>query len=162
MNRLWWALLAAACSGLLAMPGVSQTPMPSPRPKSPSPRLVPVAETKLIMEGINQPNFQGLEKLLQNKDLDAEGWKFARGQALLIAESGNLLMLRPPRNSGEGAWMKAGTELRDTASSLARSLASRELLRSRAGLTQLANTCNKCHQAFNIQTRISAFSTPSP
>ena len=162
MSRIRLASMAAICTLLVTMPGVSQTPMPSPRPKATAPRLVPVAETRLIMEGINQPNFQGLEKLLQNKELDAEGWKFARGQALLIAESGNLLMMRPPRSSGQEAWMKAGTELRDAASNFARTLATRDLQRSRAGLTQLANACNKCHQSFNIQTRISAFAPAMP
>ena len=33
----------------------------------------------------------------QNKEA---AWKFVRGQALLIAESGNLLLLRPPHNAG--------------------------------------------------------------
>jgi hypothetical protein len=161
MSRIRLVLLAVIAAVLFVLPVVSQPPKADPKPKTP-PRLVPVAETKLIMEGINQANFQGLEKLLKNKELDAEGWNFARGQALLIAESGNLLMLRPPKNSGQDAWMKAAMELRETASSFARSLTTRDLEKGRAGLAQLAKTCNSCHQTFNVKARITAFEPATP
>lgn len=162
MKRIYAALAASVFGVFLAGTGSSQTPEQLTKPKASPPRLVPVAETKLIMQGINQANFQGLEKLLKTKDLDSEGWAFARGQALLIAESGNLLMMRPPRNSGQDAWLKAGMELRDRARDLARTVSTRDVNRSRAGLTQLANTCNKCHQTFSVKTRVSAFSNPAP
>jgi hypothetical protein len=155
-------VLYVTIAGILfsVRPAASQQPMAA-KPKAP-PRLVPVAETKLIMEGINQANFQGLEKLLKNRELDADGWNFARGQALLIAESGNLLMMRPPKNPGQDNWMKAATELRDAAGNFARTLTARDLEKSRAGLSQLANTCNSCHQAFNIKTKVTAFSSMVP
>jgi hypothetical protein len=121
------------------------------------PKLVPVAETKLIMEGLAQANFRGLEGLLKEKPKDAEGWKFARGQALLIAETGNLLMLRPPRNPGEKAWMDRATQLRTSATQLARSLAARDHEKSRQGLTTVANSCNACHKAFRVKMRIVPF-----
>ncbi len=70
------------------------------------PKLDAVADTKLLMEGITDPNIRGLGKHLRDKPKDAEAWGFIRGQALLIAETGNLLMLRPPRSSsGEESWM---------------------------------------------------------
>ena len=75
------------------------------------PRLDPVAETRLLMQGINLPNFRGLERLLNQKAPDAQVWTFARGQALLIAEGGNLLMLRPPKNQGQQAWFERAMEL---------------------------------------------------
>lgn len=157
MRRARIAMLAAA---IVVVPAESQQPV-QPKAKV-TPRLVAVAETKLIMEGIAQSNFQGLEKLLKSNELDAEGWVFARGQALLIAESGNLLMLRPPKNSGQDNWMKAAMDLRDAAGAYARSLTARDLEKSRTGLSQLANTCNNCHQAFNIKTRITAFEPATP
>jgi Cytochrome C' len=121
------------------------------------PKLIPVAETKLLMEGLNQPNFQSLEKLLKDKPADAETWTFARGQALLIAETGNLLMLRPPRNPGERTWLNRATDLRSKAAQLARSLADKDLEKSRKGLTAVATSCNACHQSFRVKVRIAAF-----
>ena len=46
--------------------------------------LEPVAETKLLMEGLADPNMRALGKLLADKPKDAEAWGFARGQALLM------------------------------------------------------------------------------
>lgn len=157
MRRTRLVLLAAA---IVVVPAESQQPN-QPKAKI-TPRLVPVAETKLIMEGISHANFQGLERLLKNNELDADGWVFARGQALLIAESGNLLMLRPPKNNGQDSWMKAAMDLRDAAGAYARTLTARDLEKSRAGLSQLANACNNCHQTFNVKTRITAFEPASP
>ena len=119
--------------------------------------MVPVAETKLIMEGLAQANFRGLEGLLKEKPKDVEGWRFARGQALLIAETGNLLMLRPPRNPGEKPWMDRATDLRTTATQLARSLADRDYEKSRRGLRTLASSCNACHKGFRVKEHIVPF-----
>ena len=66
------------------------------------------------MEGLADPNLRGLGKLLADKPKDAEAWGFARGQALLVAETGNLLLLRPPEaRPAKEAWMTHATELRD-------------------------------------------------
>ena len=160
---LWRLLAFTALLGLLVvLPVASQPPRSAPTKMPPptklsQPRLVPIAETKLLMEGLAQPNFQGMEKILKGEEIDADSWVFARGQALLVAETSNLLMLRPPRNSGQDAWMKSAGELRDAASGLAQTLASRDRVRSRSALTNLAATCNACHQAFQVKTKITAF-----
>lgn len=148
-------VLGAAVVLLAAAPAAPQI---QPRPALRfTPRLEPVAETKLLMEGLNQANFRGLERLLKERPANMETWTFARGQALLIAETGNLLLIRPPRNPGETAWMERATELRDTASALARATAARDYEGSRAGLSQVAESCNRCHQAFRVPVRIAPF-----
>jgi hypothetical protein len=134
------------------------TPQSQPRAKSPAkPKLEPVAETRLLMEGLNQANFRGLERLLKEKPTEAESWTFARGQALLIAETGNLLMLRPPRSRGQDAWMERAADLRDAAATLARAAGKRDYPRSRAALGELAKSCNRCHQTFRVRTRVTPF-----
>jgi hypothetical protein len=124
------------------------------------PKLEPVAETRLLMEGLAHANFRGLERLLRQKPAEAEAWTFARGQALLVAETANLLMLRPPRNQGEQVWLERATDLRSTAAQLARSLGNKDYERSRDGLTSLANSCNRCHEAFRTPVRITPFAAP--
>src|SRR5262245_17985539 len=99
-----WALPALAVFLLAAAPAVSQNP--SRPPAKPAPRLEPVAETRLLMDGLNRANFRGLDRLLKEKPTEIEAWTFARGQALLIGETANLLMLRPPRNQGQDAWLE--------------------------------------------------------
>ena len=76
------------------------------------PRLGAVAENSLLIEGLTNV-FRGLSRSLKERPADVDTWVFARGQALLLAESGNLLMLRRPCNQGENAWMQQAADLRD-------------------------------------------------
>lgn len=123
--------------------------------RRPAPRLEPVAETRLLMEGLASPNFKGVDRLLKAEPAEAEAWAFARGQSLLMAETANLLMLRPPRaERAETVWMERATELRDTATRLARAAAARDYARSRPALAAVAAACNRCHESFRIAHQI--------
>lgn len=146
--------LAAALAVLLAAPA----PAPSQTTPKVSPKLEAIAETKLLMEGLTHANFRGLEGILAQKPTDVQAWKFARGQALLIAETANLLMLRPPKTTqGQPVWFDRAMDLRTSAKQLAATLATQDYDRSRAGLLSLAATCNRCHKAFRVPVDITAF-----
>jgi hypothetical protein len=136
---------------------VEKVPPPKENPKA-APRVTPkfeaVAETSLLMDGLNQSNYRGLEKLLKKKPDDAETWQFVRGQALIIAETGNLLLLRPPRNAGQDAWFLHAMEMRDAAADLARKAGDRDYDGSQAALLTVAESCNKCHTTFREPTRV--------
>jgi Cytochrome C' len=133
----------------------SQAPL---KADAPAPRLEPVAETKLLMEGLAKANFDGLDRLLRDKPTTAEQWRFARGQALIVAETGNLLLMRPPKTrAAQDLWMKRATELRDAAVALAKSAGGKDFAGSRAGLAALANACNRCHEGFRVTARIVPF-----
>lgn len=149
-------LTAAAALGFVA-PAVPQ-PAGSPRPTM---KLEAVAETRLLMEGLAQANFRGLERQLAKKPADADTWAFARGQALLIGEVGNLLLIRPPRNQGQEAWMASATELRTAAVRLARAAAEADYERCRTGMTDVANACNRCHQTFRVPVKVVPFADPA-
>jgi hypothetical protein len=156
-------------TGLLAAQGVPrrvQPPrpaqQPAPRPASSSPSFEAVAETRLLMDGLAHANYQGLVQILKKKPGDADTWAFARGQALLIAETGNLLLLRPPNNQGRDAWMQLGVDLRHSATSLARAAGSQDYEGSQAALKNLATTCNKCHQTFRIGVKVGPEMGPPP
>jgi len=122
-----------------------------------APKLEPIAETKLVMQGLASANFKGLERILADPPKDDKAWVYARGQALLIAETGNLLMIRPPRNQGEATWFERSIELRTKATQLAKTIASKDFNASRAEFVGLANSCNRCHQAFRVPVQIEPF-----
>jgi hypothetical protein len=152
-RRLTCVAAVAVVMALLSAAGAA--------PKQTTPHYVPrfeaVAETKLLMEGLAQANYRGLEGLLKKPPADNEGWTFARGQALLLAETGNLLLLRPPRTpEGQDAWFRHATDLREAAATLARNVGSQDYARSRTGMADVANACNRCHQTFRIATRVGA------
>ncbi|MFN4260188.1 MAG: hypothetical protein ACK4RK_12900 [Gemmataceae bacterium] len=150
-------IIRGAAGAVLAVLLLPLAPASSQMPRV-APAMQPVAETRLLMEGLNQANFRGLERLLSHQPTDAATWTFIRGQSLLIAESGNLLMLRPPRDpQAYDAWMRYAAELRTAGERLARNAGTSDYERSRASLNELANTCNRCHQAFRVPTRITPF-----
>src|SRR4051794_26989021 len=114
--------------GLAGLVTAGQSQLPPPRKVAPTttapagkaaPSLTPIAETKLLMEGLAQPNYKGVEKILRQAPQDEQAWKFGRGQALLLAETANLLMLRPPKMQGQEAWFVRAMEMREAATQLA-------------------------------------------
>jgi hypothetical protein len=126
-----------------------------------TPRLEPVAETRLIMEGVAHTNFRGLERLLTERPNDTRAWTFARGQALLLAETANLLMLRPPKNQGQAVWFERSMALRESARELAQAVGARDFDRGKAGLLKVSAVCNSCHQSFRVQVQITPFAQPA-
>jgi len=141
---------------LYAPTSISQT---KERPAAPAPsampKLVPVAETKLVMQGMAKPNFDGLTKTLKQKPTDAEQWGFARGQALLVAESANLLLIRPPKTkTGQDLWVPKVIELRDAGVKLAEAASAKDYAAARVRLADLTNACNRCHAAFQVGARM--------
>ena len=127
-----------------------------------TPRLEAIAETKLLMNGLAHANFKGLERLLTRPPGDDQAWTFARGQALLLAETGNLLMLRPPRNSSENLWFERAMAFRAQAVQLAQIVARKDHDGARGELSRLAESCNRCHTSFRVPVQIEAFAVPAP
>ena len=141
----------------VAVPTAPQTPKGTATPTLPPasmPHPEPVAETKLLMEGITQPNFQGIQRLLAKEPATVEAWTFVRGQALIIGETGNLLMLRPPKNQGEDSWQEMAVAQRTAATRLARAAGNRDYVRSRVALADLTNACNRCHRTFRVPLQL--------
>lgn len=153
--RRFWGLSAVALA-ILTLPG-AQGQLPDQAPGG----MKPVAETRLLMNGIAKPNIQGLEKLLAKQPTSDKQWTFARGQALLIAEAGNLLLLRPPKNEGRETWNRRAIELRESATVLGRMIARRDFNRSQTGLLRVAGVCNRCHVNFRVPVQIAPFQKES-
>jgi hypothetical protein len=155
------AALLVTASGS-AQPGSETLPRPRPAPKNKPaktttkfvPKFEALAETRLIMEGLAHSNYRSLNRILAKKPADNDTWVFARGQALLIAETGNLLLLRPPRNSGRDTWMKLGMSMRTAAGNVGRAAGNRDYPATKTALVGLTNACNRCHTTFRIPVKI--------
>ncbi len=162
MKGLRWLSGIALLAGALALTGASAQQQPQQPRRGPellpapaarfTPKFEAIAETGLLMNGLTHPNYLALEKHLQGKGpQDEDTWTFARGQAL-----------RPPRNDGRDLWMRRATGLRESAVTLGRLLAARDLERSRSALTDVARRCNNCHESFRVRTRIGPNVEPAP
>jgi cytochrome c556 len=128
-----------------------------------APRLEPVAETRLLMDALARPNFDALGQRLRDRPADAETWAFARGQALLLAETGNLLMIRPPKaRAAQDGWLARAAELRAAGTKLATAAGSKDYVSARAGVAEVANACNRCHAEFRVAVRAVPFEPVRP
>jgi hypothetical protein len=144
---------------LLGTSGEAQGPARPPASGAPraapfTPKFEVLAETRLLMEGLAISNYRSMQRLLKEKPKDNDTWTFARGQALLVAETGNLLLLRPPRNNGRDTWMKLAMDMRSKAGAVARQAGLRDHDRVQEALAALTTSCNRCHQTFRIAVRV--------
>jgi hypothetical protein len=160
MTRRAFPLVFALSAAALAAASVC-VPMASTQEKT-VPKLEPIAETKLLMEGLALANFRGLERHLTARPTEEQTWIFARGQALLIAETANLLMLRPPKKEGQALWFARAIELRVRATQLAKTVAAKDWEGSRRQLVELGATCTQCHKSFRVPILIEPFAEPAP
>jgi len=155
-KTLWRSALLLALAFGMTWSAAAQERIPAPGAAKPAPKLTPVAETKLIMQGVAHANYQGLERNLKQKPADVETWNFVRGQALLVAESGNLMLMRPPHNDGQTVWMQRSADLREAATTLAKHAGKADYEHSKAALLDVKNSCNRCHQTFRVPVEIGA------
>lgn len=157
------AFTALATCLAVAPSGPAQPPATGPVrerfiPVIPNNRAEPVAETRLLMDGIHRANFDGLGRILAEKPTETEAWAFARGQALLIAEGSNLLTLRPPQDDqARTEWTARTADLKVSAITVAKAASQKDYPAARAAMADLANSCNRCHQAFGETTRMVPF-----
>ena len=89
-RKLFPCTLAVAVVFLSLTRAEPQVTKPPPQPTKPQPstgggkvvpKLEPIAETKLLMEGLAHANFRGLDRILAKKPEEAQAWTFGRGQA---------------------------------------------------------------------------------
>jgi hypothetical protein len=135
---------------------LQQSPLlPSPEGKLQvqQPRLVPLAETRVLMDGINWPNFIALQQGLKRPPRDERSWLALRDNALLIAENGNLLLMRSAGKKAD-AWTDRAVSLRTVAARLAEASAEHNASRGRQVLLELARTCDRCHDTFQTGVQI--------
>ena len=92
-------------------------------PAATAPPFQPVADTRLLMEAIVDPHADviwdsvGAEVTVDGTEeiqpATPEEWTAVRNSGLILAESGNLLMMMP-RAVDDGDWMKAAQAMIDT------------------------------------------------
>ena len=149
--------------------GLSQPPRPGTNPparpgQNPSrvlPKLEPYAETKLIMEGLAQANFRGLERILGQKPAEDKAWVFGRGQACFWLRRAICSCSGRHAMTVKLFGFSAG-DFRTAAVQLATSMGQKDFQRSRTNLHNVANTCNRCHQTFRVSFQVKPFADQIP
>jgi len=87
-----------------------------------------------------------------NETLDAKGWTAARNQALVLAESGNLLMVGT-RVRDNGNWMKMSRAMVDAAALAAAAAEKKDAKALEAATDSITTACMECHRPYRDQGR---------
>lgn len=121
------------------------------------PPFRPVADTKLLMQSVVDPNasmiweaVKTIESPTGTQEIrpknDAE-WAAVRNAAVAVAESGNLLMLVPRAKDG-GEWMKRAQEMIDTGEKAIRAAEAKNAPQLFTVGGDIYDSCSNCHRQY--------------
>jgi len=126
---------------LLVSPAIAQTPP-----------FLPVATISEIMDAITLPYSDALLYIQRNPPQSDRDWEMLQMQALMLAESGNLLMMKD-RAKNQGPWMKDARLLVDAGMAAVKATRARDIQAVLALNDQIVSSCITCHTKFRSGRR---------
>lgn len=147
IRRSIWpgGLLLVVCAGLWALPGSPRADDPV-RPEAPLDAVEP--DMHEFMEYAFQEPYKRLKSALAQAPADNAAWKGIKSDALILAEGGNLILLRGPDEKRE-AWRKHSIEVRSAGAELYRAGKAKDYPAAKAKWATLLMHCNACHDDFS-------------
>jgi len=117
-----------------------------------SPPFLPVATISEIMNAITLPYSDALLYIQRNPPQNDRDWETLQMQAVMLAESGNLLMMKD-RAKNQGEWMKEARALVDAGLAAAKATRARDMQAVLALNEPIVNSCVTCHRKFRSGRR---------
>ncbi|HEV3299651.1 MAG TPA: cytochrome c [Planctomycetaceae bacterium] len=148
-KTFWLSLPAALLSTLL----ISQVVRLSQRARADD---AVQAETKLapvdksmheFMEYFFQPTYLRLKPSVAASAAANPSWGAIKSDALILAEGGNLLLLRTPLRD-PAKWNEYSVAVRDSAGQLYKAARKKDFDACRKTYEQMLTNCNRCHKQF--------------
>ena len=130
-----------AGAGLLAMAAMAQEPSPAP------PAFQPVGTMKQLMIDIIYPASDAIFYVDREPPKNAKDWNDLRGQALMLAESGNLLMM-DGRARDQKNWILESKMLIDIGAKAYKAAQAKDVDGIRALNDSLNAACVVCHYQY--------------
>ncbi len=137
------------CSLLLIAVAVS---VPSRAQRAPTTGVRTLANVRELHELMISPASDAVFAASSNDVLDAKGWTTARNQAVVLAESGNLLMVGT-RVRDNGSWMKMSRAMVDAAALAAVAAEKKDAKALEAATDSITTACMECHRPYRDQGR---------
>ena len=99
-----------------------------------------------FMEYVFEPPYKRLRTAMAS-DPDNAGWKAIKSDSLILAEAGNLLLLRHPEDN-EASWREHSVAVRDLGKEFYTAARKKDYAAAKKGYTVLLQKCNSCHDKF--------------
>lgn len=132
------------CLFLVASAAIAQAP--------PAPPFQPVATVSQIMLAVTYPNSDALLYIERNPPKEDKDWTALQNQALMLAESGNLLMM-PDRAKDQGEWMKDARALVEAGTAAYMATRDKDIQAVLALNAQIVMACTTCHSQYHPRYR---------
>jgi hypothetical protein len=143
MRRSWtFSLLLIAL--VVSVPLLAQ--------RAPATGVRTIASVRELHDVLISPASDAVFDASSHQPLDAKGWTAARNQALVLAESANLLMVGT-RVRDNGNWMKMSRALVDAAALAAAAAEKKDADALDAAAGSITVACMDCHRPYRDQGR---------
>jgi hypothetical protein len=110
--------------------------------------VVPVEDSMHeFMEYVFQPTYLRLKASMAAAPADNKGWKAIKSDALILAESCNLLYGRAPKEHGED-WVQHATASKTHGAALYKAAKAKDFDASTTAYKTMLESCNACHKQF--------------
>jgi hypothetical protein len=113
-----------------------------------APTFQPVGTIKELMTGIIVPASNVVFKAPNDPPKDDKEWSVIQNNALLLAESGNLLII-PGRAKDDGEWIKDSRLLIDAGSVALKTANAKDIDGVTVAGDQILAACSGCHHKYN-------------
>ncbi len=144
-------MLAFACLFLLFAAGwiwTESTSLQAAPPETTSGAAKPVeSDMHEFMEYVFQPTFKRLKPVMAAEPADNAAWKTIKADGLILAEGGNLLLIRQPKDDAAD-WVNHSVQVRDFGGQLYRAAKAKDYTNARKHYESMVKNCNACHQQF--------------
>jgi hypothetical protein len=152
MNKITWPIATIALCGLLGCnrqePATQTKASSPPAPAAAaSDSFKPVATVKQVMLGITVPASNAVFAVAGEAPKDDAGWQAIEASALAVAESGNLLLMKP-RAVDDQEWKQYALALIDAGAKAAEAARAKDADKTSTAGDDLYNTCEQCHAKY--------------
>lgn len=100
-----------------------------------------------FMEYVFQPTYRRLKVTMATEPESNSGWKAMKSDALILAESCNLLFPRTPDEDGDD-WKKFSADSRTYGADLYQAARAKDFDKATGAYKMMLNSCNACHRQF--------------
>ena len=150
MTNIRWSFVLIAFVVVGSLTVISATRSMTARADSPTPQNQPQPVEKDMhefMEYVFQPTYKRLKESMGAEPADTNAWKGIKSDALILAEGGNLLLVRNPKEDA-ATWGEFSAAVRESGGSLYQAAKKKDYKSARQHYEVMLKKCNACHDTF--------------
>ncbi|GEM_PF-6723681 len=110
--------------------------------------LAPTVDCHHLMEYIVEEAFDDLKEDLATEPANKKAWRGVLSSSVMLAETGNLLLIRRPDDADAREWTTLSIALRETGSEVMKAAKARDYAATKKAYAAMVASCNKCHTRF--------------